>query len=78
MPQTQYPAFLITWSWKRNILPTPLPPIEADLLSFADFISANMSQDDLREVNYPQVRSWIVQLVEQGLSNNSINRKFLL
>lgn len=30
---------------------------------------------DLKGVNYPQVRSWIVKLVEAGLSNNSINRK---
>jgi integrase/recombinase XerC len=32
-------------------------------------------EKDLAKVHYPQIRNWIVTLVEQGVSNRSINRK---
>ena len=59
---------------KKNSVHT-ITAYRADLLSFAGFIAENYGQEDLKQVNYSQVRSWIVQLVEQGMSNNSINRK---
>ena len=59
---------------KKNSAHT-ITAYKADLLAFSDFIMTTYGQQDLKEVNYSQVRSWIVQLVEEGLSNNSINRK---
>lgn len=46
-----------------------------DLGSFSEFISEEFNQQELHEVHYPQIRSWIVFLVENGISNTSINRK---
>ncbi len=46
-----------------------------DLLSFKDFCEMEFDQSDLQNVGYGQIRSWIVWMVEQGISNNSINRK---
>lgn len=46
-----------------------------DLISFRDFLEVEYQQEDLSEINYPQVRSWIVNLVNQGISNRTINRK---
>lgn len=46
-----------------------------DLLSFKDFCESQFDQKDLQNISYGQIRSWIVWLVEQGISNNSINRK---
>ena len=46
-----------------------------DLLSFKDFCEVEFDQKDIQNVVYGQIRSWIVMLVEQGISNNSINRK---
>ncbi|MCM4159728.1 integrase [Antarcticibacterium flavum] len=48
---------------------------KADLSSFSKFIKLEYDQRSLREVNYSQVRSWIVKLVNSGLSNRSVNRK---
>jgi len=46
-----------------------------DVAAFEDFIKS-MDQDImLEEVSYSQIRSWIVSLVEGGLSNRSVNRK---
>lgn len=46
-----------------------------DLARFSAYIKDEFEQDDLRDVHYPQIRSWIVFLVESGLTNRSINRK---
>ena len=46
-----------------------------DLNSFSGFIASEYEENDLRQVNYAQVRSWIVALVENGLTNSTINRK---
>ncbi|WP_026933821.1 tyrosine-type recombinase/integrase [Christiangramia echinicola] len=47
----------------------------ADLRDFQEFISHTYDQDRVDEVNYSQVRSWIVELSESGISNRTINRK---
>ncbi len=47
----------------------------ADLDSFQDFIKFEFEQDTIVEVNYSQVRSWVILLVENGVSNTSVNRK---
>jgi integrase/recombinase XerC len=46
-----------------------------DLNSFQTFCSEVYENQDISNVNYPQIRSWIVSLVELGISNRSINRK---
>ena len=46
-----------------------------DLLVFEAFIKKEFDQEDLIEVNYSQIRSWIVSLVDSGVSNSSVNRK---
>lgn len=48
---------------------------EADLVSFAKFILAEYHQEDLREVSYPQIRRWIMYLVNGGLNTRTVNRK---
>src|SRR5690606_41063350 len=40
-----------------------------------EFLKAEYDVDALEEVNYGQIRSWIVSLSENGISNRSINRK---
>ncbi|MFL9842827.1 tyrosine-type recombinase/integrase [Flavobacterium rhizosphaerae] len=46
-----------------------------DVAAFERFIKERDEGAELLEVNYSQVRSWIVHLVETGLSNRSVNRK---
>jgi len=48
---------------------------ERDLENFLEFITSQYKSNALNEVNYAQVRSWIVTMVENGMSNRSINRK---
>lgn len=46
-----------------------------DVVSFEEFVRDNFDQDSVDVVNYSQVRSWIVSLVDQNISNVSVNRK---
>lgn len=46
-----------------------------DLSDFEAFLKKDFDQDSLEDVNYSQIRSWIVSLVDAGISNTSVNRK---
>jgi len=46
-----------------------------DIAAFEAYLKQKDSDATLEEVNYSHVRSWIVQLVEGGLANRSVNRK---
>ena len=46
-----------------------------DVFSFKEFNRVNFEQEGIEGVNYSQIRSWIVSLVDEGVSNVSVNRK---
>jgi len=46
-----------------------------DIGFFESFLSNEFEDDNLLCVNYNQIRSWIVSLSDDGISNTSINRK---
>ena len=46
-----------------------------DLMVFRDFLITEYRQEDLLAVHYPQIRHWIVSLVDSKISNRTINRK---
>lgn len=47
----------------------------ADITSFQFYLTVGADTLALEDVSYSQIRSWIVDLVEQNISNTSINRK---
>lgn len=46
-----------------------------DIGFFEIFNKAHFEQENIDKVNYSQIRSWIVSLVDQNISNVSVNRK---
>ncbi len=46
-----------------------------DLMVFKSFLDSEYGVVDMREVEYNQIRFWIVDLVNREISNRSINRK---
>ncbi|MBF4494348.1 tyrosine-type recombinase/integrase [Flavobacterium sp. MR2016-29] len=46
-----------------------------DITFFEVFNKTHFEQEDIEKVNYSQIRSWIVSLVDQDISNVSVNRK---
>jgi integrase/recombinase XerC len=48
---------------------------QKDLESFQEFNKKEFDEDNIKTVNYSQIRNWIIFLVEKGIANRSINRK---
>ena len=46
-----------------------------DVVFFENFIATHFDQENLFEVNYSQIRSWIVSLIDAGIATVSVNRK---
>ena len=46
-----------------------------DIKVFQNFCLHEFNNGDLTGINYSQIRSWIVNLVDEGKSNRTINRK---
>ena len=46
-----------------------------DIASFELFNSIHFDQENIEQVNYNQIRTWIVSLVDDNISNISVNRK---
>lgn len=60
---------------EKNYSQLTLKAYIKDIKDFSDFISAEFDSKSITNVNYQQIRSWIVLLVDKGISNRSINRK---
>ncbi len=46
-----------------------------DLETFQEFSKERFTENNINQINYSQIRSWIIHLVDSGISNRSINRK---
>ena len=60
---------------EKNYSPHTVQAYEKDLLSFQDFCRDAHSLEELSTASYPMIRSWLVSLVEGGITNRSVNRK---
>lgn len=71
----QIEAFLEYLSLEKKYAVHTITAYRNDLISFKDFCEVEYEQEAIHKVNYSQIRSWIVSLVEKKISNRSINRK---
>ena len=60
---------------EKNYSPLTLRAYLDDVVAFELFIQQDDAGATLEEVNYSQIRSWVVHLVENGIANKSVNRK---
>ncbi|MFL1011291.1 tyrosine-type recombinase/integrase [Flavisericum labens] len=60
---------------EKNYSKLTVRAYQTDIESFSEFIEAEYGTKSIQKINYQQIRSWIVQLVENGVSNRSVNRK---
>ena len=72
MPINQFLDYL---QLERKYSAHTLTAYKGDLRAFSEFLSLECDLQELTSVNYSQIRSWIIALGEEGISNSSINRK---
>lgn len=68
-------AFIDYLSLEKNYSVHTVTAYQRDIESFTAFAKAEFDQSELETIEYTQIRSWIVLLVDEGISNTSINRK---
>ncbi len=72
MPITYFIEYL---SFEKKYSPHTTRAYQDDLNSFQTFCNTTFEGQQLSDVNYSQIRSWIVEMVNQKVSNRTINRK---
>jgi integrase/recombinase XerC len=72
MPFQQFIAYL---QLEKKYSPHTVLAYQKDLSSFLSFASNEYGYSEIKTINYGIIRSWIVSLVDDGISNRSINRK---
>jgi integrase/recombinase XerC len=68
-------SFLEYLLLERNYSNHTINAYKTDLISFRNFCFENFDINSLEEVHYNMIRNWIVDLVNQNISNRTINRK---
>ena len=66
--------FIQYLSFEKRYSPHTIGAYEHDIQQFIDFADIS-SKKDFQEVNSFLIRGWIVQLIDDGISNRSVNRK---
>lgn len=69
------PAFIEYLSLEKKYSKHTVNAYSKDIETFQDFIEKQFDDTAIKDVNYSQIRSWIVALVETKITNRSINRK---
>lgn len=72
MPFSKFISYL---EFEKKYAVHTIKAYKNDLESFLKFASKEYDYSDIKTVNYSIIRSWIISLVEDGISNRSINRK---
>lgn len=68
-------AFLRYLECEKNYSKNTINAYERDIIAFSDFCEEEFDQKEITLIHYHQIRTWIVALVENKISNRSINRK---
>ena len=72
---TNQDAFRDYLQFEKKYSPHTLTAYCNDLVSFESFNKTHFNQENIDQVHYSQIRSWIVSLVDGSVSNVSVNRK---
>jgi len=70
-----FSAFIDYLSLEKKYSPHTVTAYKKDLETFLEFASTEFEYTEIATVNYSIIRSWIIALVNNGVSNRSVNRK---
>ena len=68
-------AFISYLTLEKNYSSHTIKAYKNDISDFESYCKDNFDFDTIETTDYSIIRSWIIQLVESGISNRSVNRK---
>lgn len=68
-------AFTSYLEFERNYSKHTITAYKKDLMDFSGFILEEFDEPTIDHIGYNLIRSWIVHLVDQGITTRSVNRK---
>jgi integrase/recombinase XerC len=68
-------SFIEYIRFEKRYSPHTITAYQTDLSQFFEFLEDHYDLSDAREVDHTMIRSWLVYLIEQGVSERSVNRK---
>ena len=68
-------AFLNYLQYEKRVSPHTVKAYRTDLEQFAAYLQKQFGENDIRKVDSADVRAWMMQLMEDGDSARSVNRK---
>ena len=68
-------SFIEYLQFEKNYSPNTIIAYSKDIESFFDFASKEFGYSEIKNIHYSIIRNWIVKLVDDGVSNTTINRK---
>ena len=70
-----YDKFYTYLSVEKRFSQHTVTAYKTDLEQFKDFLATTYETENLKEVSFPVMRSYVVELMEQGLEPKTVNRK---
>lgn len=68
-------AFVSYLSLEKNYSPHTVMAYKNDVMAFTAFVKEHYGNEEIQNVSYALIRSWIVAMVGNEIGNRSINRK---
>ena len=68
-------SFIEYLQFEKNYSPNTIIAYSKDIESFFDFASKEFGYSEIKNIHYSIIMNWIVKLVDDGVSNTTINRK---
>jgi integrase/recombinase XerC len=68
-------SFINYLEYEKRSSPHTVLAYRNDLEQVADFVSLSFEMNELAQCTHSELRAWVIDLVEKGLSTTSVNRK---
>ena len=68
-------SFINYLEFEKKSSPHTVAAYRRDLVQFEEFLALSFGKNEISEAVHPELRAWVIDLVESGLSTTSVNRK---